>query len=266
MLRVLTVLLAACAVLPGSAGAQGFAPHRALYDMSLRAANHDPSILSVTGEMMAEWSESCDGWTMEHRTALTIGVDGEEDLQVASRIATWEARDGLSYRFSVRNLGRDGADDRIEGSARLEGKGKGGVVRYAQPETRTARLPAGTIFPVAHSDEVLAAAGETGTSLRRTVFDGLTGDGLFEVNAIIGAPAKPEAAPRPAAAPVASLRSWPTQIAFYRYGAAGPEPDNEVAFRMYANGVADDMIIDFGQFRVVAVLKALELAPRAVCK
>ena len=265
----LAILAFALVVLPDLARAQYFAPHRALYTMSLHGTDHDPSILSVEGEMMDEWGESCEGWTLEHRSSFEIGVGGEQSIRLATQIATWEARDGLSYRFSVRSL-RDGGEERIEGAARLDGPGKGGSVHYSRPKEKTKPLPAGTIFPTAHSEEILSRAGEsTGestVSFKRTVFDGLSGDGLFEVNALIGPPQRPGPAERAAAKPVASLRSWPTQVAFYRYASPDAAPDNEVSFRMYANGVSDDMIIDFGQFRVLAVLKALELSPRPTCK
>jgi hypothetical protein len=113
---------------------------------------------------------------------------------------------------------------------------------------------------------VLERAGEGTVSFKRIVFDGLSADGLFDVSAVIGAPHPLSEPKREAEKPLAGLRSWPTHIAFYRHGSADAAPDNEVSFRMYANGVADDMIIDFGQFKVLAVLKALELSPRPDCK
>jgi hypothetical protein len=264
LLAILTLVLSV--VLSGQASAQHFAPHRAIYEMSLHGSGRDSSIMSVDGEMAIDWTETCEGWTLEHRSAFEIGVGGEQSVRLSTHVATWEARDGLSYRFNVRNVERDGSEERIEGSARLEGKGKAGTVRYTRPDSKTVALPAGTIFPTAHSDEVLERAGGATASLKRIVFDGLSADGLFDVNAVIGGPHPPGEPKREAEKPLAGLRSWPTHIAFYRYGSADAAPDNEVSFRMYSNGVADDMIIDFGQFKVLAVLKALELKPRPNCK
>ena len=254
------------AVLPGPAAAQKFAPHRALYDMSLRSSERDSNIVSLRGEMMAEWGETCEAWTLEHRSSFEIDVGGEQTVRISTNIATWEARDGLSYRFNVRNIERDGDEERIEGSATLDGPGMGGMVRYVKPETKTMPLPAGTIFPTAHTEEVLGRAGEEPVSFKRIVFDGLSGDGLFEVSAVVGAPYPPAPVEREAAKPVAGMRAWPAHVAFFRYGGADATPDNEVSFRTYGNGVSDDMIIDFGQFKVLAKLKALELGARPTCK
>jgi hypothetical protein len=260
------ILVLAVAVLADPASAQHFVPHRAIYEMSLHGSGRDSSIMSVDGEMALDWGETCEGWTLEHRLTFEIGVGGEQRIRLSTHVATWEARDGLSYRFNVRNLERDGNEERIEGSARLDGKGMGGTARYTSPEAKTVTLPPGTVFPTAHSDEVLARAAEATVSFKRIVFDGLSTEGLFEASAVIGAPYPKGEPRREAEKPLAGLRSWPTHIAFYRYGSADAAPDNEVSFRMYADGVADDMIIDFGQFKVLAVLKALELTPRPSCK
>ena len=267
-MRPKPILLAALllAAVPGLASADAFAPHRALYDMNLRYAERDANVVAVRGEMLADWSETCEGWTLEHRSTFDIEVAGEDPVRVTTNVTSFEAKDGLTYRFSVRNVERDGSEERIEGVARLEGKGKAGTVTYTKPEARTISLPAGTIFPTAHSEDALALAGTQPTSFKRIVFDGLSGDGLFEVSAVIGARHATGPAERDAVRPVAGLPSWPAQIAFFRHGSADAAPDNEMSFRMYANGVSDEMTIDFGTFKVLARLKALELAPRASCR
>jgi len=271
-MRVRPILCAALAALllptwAGPAGAAGkFAPHRALYDMSLKSSDRDMSVLAVNGEMMADWGETCEGWTLEYRSALEIEVPGEDAMRITTNVSTWEARDGLSYRFTVRNVERDGDEERIEGTARLDGKGQGGTAHYTKPEEKAFTLPPGTIFPTAHTEAVLAAAGDQPASFRRIVFDGLSTDSLFDVSAVMGAP-NPDGGPvRDAAKPIAGLKSWPAHLAFFHYASQDAAPDNEMSFRMFANGVEDEMTIDFGRFKVLAKLKALELSPRPTCK
>jgi hypothetical protein len=268
-MRPLLILLAAflLAAVPGPvSAADKFAPHRALYDMNLRYAERDANIVAVRGEMLADWGETCEGWTLEHRSTFDIEIAGEDPVRVTTNVTSFEAKDGLTYRFSVRNVERDGSEDRIEGVARLDGRGKGGTVTFTKPEERTIPLPAGTVFPTAHSEEALALAGAQSATFKRIVFDGLSGDGLFEVSAVIGAPHAAGPAERDAVKGLAQLRSWPAQIAFFRHGSADAAPDNEMSFRMYENGVTDDMTIDFGTFKVLARLKALELSPRPSCR
>jgi hypothetical protein len=260
-------LLAVCcaAFLPSAAPAGSFAPHRAIYDMSLKSADRDSGIVAVSGEMAMDFAESCEGWTMEYRSAFEISVGGEDTIRVLTNLTSWESRDGLEYRFNVRNLTSGQDEARIEGTARIAGPGKAGVARYEKPASQTVELPAGTLFPTAHTEAVLQSAGRVPASLRRYVFDGYDGEGLYDVNAVVGMPiaAPPQ---RPVLAPLAGLRAWPAQIAFYRSGAAVAEPDHEVGLRMYENGVGDEMTIDFGRFKVLARLRALELGARPRCE
>lgn len=261
------LLIAACCVAfpPSGAPAASFAPHRAIYDLSLRSAERDSGIVAVSGEMAMAFAESCEGWTMEYRSAFEIGVGGEDAIRVLTNVTSWESRDGLEYRFNVRNLTSGQGEERIEGTARISGPGKAGIARYEKPANHTVQLPAGTLFPTAHTEAVLRAAGPVSASIRRYVFDGYDGEGLYDVNAVVGAPiaALPQ---RPVLAPLAGLRAWPAQIAFYRSGAAIAEPDHEVGLRLYENGVGDDMTIDFGRFKVLARLRSLDLDARPRCE
>lgn len=262
-------LLAALALvaLTAAASAGEFVPYRALYGAALKSAERDSAVADVSGQIEEEWNESCDGWTMQQRTALDVAIGGENSVRVLSNVTTWESRDGLTYRFSVRNRSSNAAEERVEGMARLKGPGEGGTARFERPKRRVLALPPGTIFPTAHTDAVLAAAQGAPVTFERTVFDGLSGDGLFDVSAVLGRPAVSPADPaRKALMPLAGLRVWPAQVAFYEHGSKAAEPDHEVGLRLYDNGVTDDMVMDFGDFTVLATLKALELAPRPTCR
>ncbi len=265
--RVSLLALFAIAALPAAAAAGEFVPYRALYDTTLKAAERDSAVVGVAGQIEEEWSEACDGWTMQQRTAIEVAIGGEASVRLLSNVTTWEARNGLTYRFNVRNRSSDADEERIEGVARLAGPGKGGTAHFDHPRTRRVKLPAGTIFPTAHTDVVLAAAKGAPVVVERTVFDGLSGDGLFDVSAVLGRPSPPADRPgRKALAPLAGLTAWPAQIAFYEHGSKAAEPDHEVGLKLYDNGVTDEMVMDFGQFTVLARLKALELQPRPTCR
>ena len=264
--RVALLAALAFAALTAAADAAQFVPYRALYDMTLNSATRDSAVANVTGQIDEEWNETCDGWTMQQRTALEVAIGGEASVRLLSNVTTWESRNGLIYRFNVRNRSSDSEEERIEGMARLAGPGKAGTAKFEQPEARSMKLPAGTIFPTAHTNAVLEAAKDAPTALTRVVFDGLSGDGLFDVSAILGRAAASDAAPSAKVRKVlAGLRAWPAQIAFFRHGSHDAEPDHEVGLKLYENGVTDEMILDFGPFTARATIKALELSPRPAC-
>src|SRR5260370_4766736 len=105
MVAVTVALLCA-----GSAGAAEIMPHRALYTMSLGRANGDAGVTAASGTMAYQWGESCDGWTVEQRYRLKMGYAESPDVSIASNFVTWEAKDGLRYRFNQKET-RNGTDN-----------------------------------------------------------------------------------------------------------------------------------------------------------
>jgi hypothetical protein len=54
-------------------------------------------------------------------------------------------------------------------------------------------------------------------------------------------------------------------IAYFETGAIEAEPKHEMAMRIFANGVSDDLVIDFEQFTVRAVLEQVDMLPVPDC-
>src|ERR1700688_2848349 len=94
----------------GAAGAAEIMPHRALYTMSLGRAGGDAGVTGASGTMAYQWGETCDGWTVEQRYRLKMGYAESADVGIASNFVTWEAKDGLRYRFNQKET-RGGTED-----------------------------------------------------------------------------------------------------------------------------------------------------------
>jgi hypothetical protein len=106
--RPATIALAClCA---GSADAD-IMPHRALYTMSLERTGGDASVTGASGTMAYQWGETCGGWTVEQRYRLRMAYADSPDVAIASNFVTWEAKDGLSYRFNQKET-RNGSGAR----------------------------------------------------------------------------------------------------------------------------------------------------------
>lgn len=246
-----------------AAGAAELLPHRALYNMTLISARSGSGVETVQGEMIADWSESCDGWTLDHRSVFDVGYSSGQNVRIVSNIATWESRDGLQYRFNVTNKTNDEVTERTEGRADLAGPNAGGKAVFEQPNPETSALPPGTIFPTEHSRLVLRDIGGGPMILSHVVFDGLTDDGPLQVSTVIGAESPPDGATTVTG--LRGLRSWPVQMAFFPTGKGAAEPEQEIGMRLYENGVGDAMVLDFGDFKVRANLTRLEVAKHPSC-
>jgi hypothetical protein len=239
------------------------APHRALYTMDLATTQSGSGIVGAHGTMSYEFADSCDGWVVENRMNIRYTYLEGGDVDTTTDFVTWESKDGLTYRFRLRNT-RDGqVTDEIEGDAVLRGKGQGGNAHYTRPEEITKPLPKGTLFPTIHTKELVAEAQKGNRVLHRVVFDGSDTQGPFDVNAIIG-----NLKPVSQNAPFPQLNnvSWPIRMAFFPMESLEAEPDFEMSIDYHINGIAQSMMQGFKGFSLSGHLDSLEPVKAQGCQ
>jgi hypothetical protein len=259
--------LIACGAAASPAAEVVLAPHRAAYSLSLGSAKIG-SVTTIEGAMTIDWQSQCDGYTMTQRMRFRVFDSDGESVDNDVSFSSWEARDGLSYRFTLRTT-RDGeVTEVLRGRATLDGAGKGGKVIFAEPQGEVLELPPTTVFPTAHTQLLIerVLAGER--SLARPVFDGATLDGAMEINAVVGA----AVAPGPDDGGVGIARellagaSWRVRMAFFRTdNERGIEPEYETSMRLFANGIGGDFLFDYAEFSIRAKLERLEAMPSPRC-
>jgi hypothetical protein len=255
-LAAAALMLTAC-VAATPAPAAHVAPHRATYELTLDSANPASDVVDVEGSMEFEWADSCSGWTVTQKSLMTVTYSSDQTADIGWSLLSWESKDGLKYRFLVRNLENGEMTDQYRGEASLDGPGRGGRAVYSLPSRKTVPLPAGTLFPTAHSLELLRRAEAGDTLMWRMVFDGSDDKGLFGVNAVIGKP-KPSDATG-IASPLLAGPAWRIVLAYFAAEGQAAEPTNEQRLSIHDNGVVDELRIDYGNFRVLARLK--QIAP-----
>jgi hypothetical protein len=153
--------------------------------------------------------------------------------------------------------------EEIGGVARIDEPGGGGESRFAKPTKEVRPLPAGTIFPVRHLADLITAARNGEQHLTRTVFDGSTLDSPSEITAFIGRERAPGGTDEPES--LSGERSWPFRLAYFKLSAVQPTPEFELSAILYENGVAGDMIYDYGDFAIDVELRELEALPVQEC-
>ena len=250
-------------VLVPGAMASDLAPHTAHYTMKLLSARGGSGIEAVTGDMGIRWEGACTGWTMSNRTVFDVTYTGGENVRVTMDASTWEAAAGDRYTFLVRTLFNDKESERIEGKARLADGGA--IAEFTLPAAKTITLPTGTMFPTTHTRMVLDAAGETPQVIRATVFDGFTDGGAQFVNAIIGKRLTGRPLANSSFPELQKGPSWNVSLAFFDADKADAEPNSEIRLKIFRNGIAEVIEMDFGDFRLVATLKELRTGKPPVC-
>ncbi len=254
---------AALAVTVAQAGPADLAPHRAVYAMGLATSKSGSGIAAASGTMSYQFDDACDGWVVENRIAINYAYTEGGQVISTTDFITWESKDGLHYKFRLRNT-RDGqVTEDIEGTADLKGKGLGGVAKFLRPEPMSMALPKGTLFPTEHTVRLLDAALAGGHSFWRVVFDGSGTDGPYEVNAVIGK--QTQALPAKAVNPLLGSPSWPMRLAFFAVASPEAVPNFEMGLAYHPNGVAREILQAFKNFSLKGRLESVEALPRRTC-
>lgn len=267
--RILLIFSAA-GLVAGPALAIEFSPHRAIYDVTLDQAPSG-AVSEVSGTLSIDWQLGCSGWTFEYRSVIDVTQAESGRVRLSTVATTWESATGSEYRFNVRHSTNGHELEKIEGYAVLRDPGADGTVKFTAPRERTMALPAGTLFPMAHSMAVMKAAvsRKAPVFLPLSVFDGMDVQGLYLVNAVIGKSPQAGAASPGGSPEVSQLqrdqRAWPVSLAYFKTVDRQPAPSHEMRLLIYENGVSDQLVIDFGDFRIRARIEKLEIQPPTDC-
>jgi len=231
------------------------AAHRALYALTLDPASHG-DIVAASGNMGYEVIDACDGWTVRQRLRMMVTDNEGHDIEMVSDYATWEAKNGLSFSFHMKQMTEGAITSQADGTAKLTRRGGPGGVHYTTPEDNTKALPSGTLFPTAHTVALIDAARDGRKFFTAPLFDGTVDNGAQDSSAAILDWKKPQPNKY---ADLAGLFSTRVRLAFFDRTPETQTPDYQVGMRYWENGVADQMQMDFGDFTINA--KITEYAP-----
>ncbi|MFL1461952.1 EipB family protein [Roseococcus sp. DSY-14] len=242
-------------------GHEAMLAHRAAYRLALDSVRDGSGVTQAAGIMLFEVVDACDAWASRQRFTLVVGDRDGNAIETSSDYNTLEAKDGTTLRFSLTQLTEGAVTARVAGDAEVTAQG--GRIRYSEPAAKEEPLPQGTLLPMVHTLRALAAARGGQRLLAAPLFDGTNAEGAQDTTTIFsGGWQPPQEGSR-----FAQLRdqgSARMRIAFFDRspgGAGAGTPDYEVSLRYYANGVADELKMDFGDFTVNATLAELQPIP-----
>jgi len=267
-LGLLGFVVCFCVVGVPAASAAEVAPHRALYSLTLASAKSSSGVVGASGAMVYEWGETCDGWTVQQRFRLRLQYAEQDNVEVSSNLVTWEAKDGLRYRFNEKRLRNGEPDEEIRGDAKLDGVGAGGMAEFSRPEATKLALAPGVLFPTGHTLLLIDRAKAGDQFFARKVFDGATVENAGQITAVIGPELKPGPGPGDEKLPDNPLLkrpSWRVRLAFFPADSNAEQPDYELGMRLLDNGVSQDMSLDYSDYVVRATLDKIEALPRPSC-
>ncbi len=249
----------------GGTGGVRLAEQVAVYDLELVRATRRSGIVQARGRIAVSMSGGgCAGWTSEMRMVTEYVFRRRGARVIDSRNTSWEAADGGGYRFASSRFDNGGRVRSLRLSARRLADGAV-EVRFSQPAGRVGRLPAGTLFPVQATRELIAAARAGARQVRFFTYEGFEDGRARFVSALIGTAARKA---QDGVKGLAGVPSWPVTMAYYPQGGGtgAQTPEYEISFRLHDNGVLEDLVLSYGDYALKGRLVKLRLGRReAAC-
>lgn len=261
----LLIFLSATAI---AAPTVSVAPHKALYKMTIGKMKKGSSLQDVSGSMLFDWSDTCDGWAQQQYIRFRFSFSDGARSDINSTMMTWEAKDGSDFTFYVKRKTDGIEDESYKGRAQITEKGS--VVKFTVPkEAKDLVMPDGTIFPTAHTIQIISNALSGQKLFSRKVFDGAQKDGVGDISAFIGAQKGKatigEVAKKLIGHPLLDVPAWPVRMAFYEAGKQTSKPEYEMEMLLQSNGIARTIEIDYGEFTILGTLAKLEKSTALAC-
>lgn len=263
-------MLAAAPAFPAlGAATTPLASHRAVYDLSLASKDTSSSVSSVRGRMVHEFmGSSCEGYAVNMRWVAVMGGDGDDNVDDV-RFASWEDGEGASYSYTSTRYLNDKLVEEVKAHAERGDGQRTGRVELAKPTEESIDLPPSTVFPTAHLLNVIEAAKAGQTFAEETVYD-VSEDGqqIYKTLAVLGARRDGDKGLKGVngAEPLKSMPAWRVTISYFKGSDGGEEtPAFEQTFDLFANGVASDLLLDYGEIVIKGTLTDLKFLSVADC-
>jgi hypothetical protein len=251
-----------------------FAPHRAIYDLSLDSTKSGSGVSGVTGRIVYELSgNACEGYAQSMRF-VTQTLNQEGEVQTTDlRTSSWEEVPAKRLRFSTSTYQNEIPAEQTQGVAK-RGQGSGAAkVDLVRPDKREVQLAGNVYFPIQHSMAIVQAARAGQTILAADLFDGSeTGDKIYSTSTAIGQQTKPGAGPVLSLAKgvdgLDRVPSWPISVSYFASTKVPGDavPLYEMSYRFHDNGVTSSLRINHGDFAISGELKELTYFEPSPCK
>lgn len=251
-----------------------FAPHRAVYDLSLDSARSSSGVAGVNGRIVYELTgNACEGYAQSMRfVTQTLNQDG--DVQLTDlRTSSWEEVPARRLRFSTSSYQNEIQAEQTQGIAKRAQASGEAAVELSRPSKKTAKLSGNIYFPIQHSMAIIQAARAGRTMLAADLFDGSeSGEKIYATSTAIGRQSKAgDVAKLSLAKGIAALDrvpSWPITVSYFPPADVRGDtvPLYEMSYRFHENGVTSRLRINHGDFAINGDLKELTYLEVSPCK
>lgn len=255
-----------------SSGFEVIAPHRAIYEITLKDASKRSGIKNMKGRMVYEVrGNECDGISMQYRF-LTRITTGKDQFLSDQRTSTFESADGKSFNFLTKSFLNEQLEETVKGVAKQISDGGVNVV-LDSPSSQEFDFSKAS-FLTSYLVDMIGLAKKGEHYLRGDLFDGSDGgDETISTSSFISNPKSITDSKHQHSPDIINdlkpLQAWSVSMSYFKknIGATAEHlPIFESSFLLYENGVSSDLIMRYPDYSLTGKLTKLELFENAPCQ
>jgi hypothetical protein len=255
-----------------SSGFEVIAPHRAIYEITLKDASKRSGIKNMKGRMVYEVrGNECDGISLQYRF-LTRITTGKDQFLSDQRTSTFESADGKSFNFLTKSFLNEQLEETVKGVAKQISDGSVNVV-LDSPSSQEFDFSKAS-FLTSYLVEMLELAKKGEHFLRGDLFDGSDGgDETISTSSFISNPKSITDSKHQHSEDIINdlkpLQAWSVSMSYFKknIGATAEHlPIFESSFLLFENGVSSDLIMRYPDYSLTGKLSKLEMFDNAPCQ
>jgi len=264
MAKAFALGTSALLVAGATAEAAQLVPHRAVYELTAKSAGGFGRSGALRGILTYELMDDCDGWSVNQKAGLDVSGEGEGHRFEWSQ-ATWEAKDGSSYRYFIKDSQDGNTGNQRRGELVYAKPGADGKLTTELPAKGEADVPP-VLLPVQHTLALIDRAEAGDVVFLAKIFDATVDEKPVEISAGFGPALN---APKTKAEDFTQLKDVPSRhvdFAFFVQNLPDGTPDFEQSIQLFDNGIVSQVSFDFGGLPVLGILRKLEVLEPQKCE
>lgn len=256
---------AALAADAADAAAAQIVPHRAVYELAAKSSGGFGRNGALRGVLTYELMEDCDGWSVNQKAGLDVSPPEGDVVRFEWSQATWEAKDGSSYRYFIKDTQDGAAGNQRRGELTYPNPGAEGKLTTELPSRGEISVPR-VLLPVQHTLALIDHAQAGDAVFVARIFDATVDEKPVEISAGFGRELKGHEAGAKDFPPLKDVPSRHVDFAFFVQNLPDGTPDFEQSVHLFNNGVVSEVNFEFGGLAVLGTLRRLEVLEPQACE
>jgi len=238
------------------------ASYQAGYQARLSDARDQAAVSAVSGQIAFGFEQSCEGLIFQQSGALNWHFANGNMASQVLNFSSLEQKQ--TYQFTVKTEGM--TQGVILGRAEMPSSGGAGEAQFARPKAKAFPLPAGTLFPAAHTRLMIESALAGKTQFQSHIFEGTDVEGAKLLVVFISPMSEAgKMIQKNLGGDFANHQGWNFRMAYFDPKSQTSAPQYEIDVDQLDNGIALRWVLDYTSHAVEMKMVKVEQIKNPDC-